>query len=165
MAGAEVRAAAEGDRAAVATIVCAIAAAGETYALPRDLTAAAAEALWFEPEPVRVLVADLEGGVAGSARYGPVRPAGGDHVATASFVVDPALAGRGVGRALGEAVLQRAAADGYRALQFNAVVETNRAAVRLWESLGFDVLATVPEAFRLPDGRHVGLHVMHRSLS
>lgn len=165
MAGAAIRAAAAGDRGAVAAIVCAIAAAGETYALPRDLTAEAAEAFWFEPDPVRVLVADLDGGVAGSARYGPVRPGGGDHVATASFVVDPALAGRGVGRALGEEVLRRATADGYRAMQFNAVVESNHAAVALWESLGFGVLATVPAAFRLPDGRHVGLHVMHRSLA
>ena len=54
--------------------------------------------------------------------------------------------------------------DGYAAMQFNAVVETNEHAVRLWESLGFTILATVPEAFRHPDRGLVGLHIMHRFL-
>ncbi|MGO1240668.1 MAG: GNAT family N-acetyltransferase, partial [Cellulosimicrobium funkei] len=46
----------------------------------------------------------------------------------------------------------------------NAVVETNERAVRLWESLGFTILATVPEAFDHPVHGLVGLHVMHRTL-
>ena len=45
-----------------------------------------------------------------------------------------------------------------------AVVETNDRAVRLWESLGFDVIGTVPEAFAHPTHGYVGLHVMHRRL-
>jgi ribosomal protein S18 acetylase RimI-like enzyme len=49
-------------------------------------------------------------------------------------------------------------------MQFNAVVETNEHAVRLWESLGFKILATVPEAFRHPQRGFVGLHIMHRFL-
>jgi hypothetical protein len=49
-------------------------------------------------------------------------------------------------------------------MQFNAVVETNRGAVALWESLGFRVLATVPDAFLHPTAGYVGLHVMHRPL-
>ena len=55
-------------------------------------------------------------------------------------------------------------ADGYRAMQFNAVVATNTGAVRLWRSLGFTVLATVPEAFHHPMHGYVGMHVMWRSL-
>jgi ribosomal protein S18 acetylase RimI-like enzyme len=61
-------------------------------------------------------------------------------------------------------VLEQAANAGYRAMQFNAVVETNRNAVSLWTSLGFRILATVPEAFRHPVHGLVGLHVMHRWL-
>jgi ribosomal protein S18 acetylase RimI-like enzyme len=49
-------------------------------------------------------------------------------------------------------------------MQFNAVVQTNEHAVRLWESLGFTILATVPEAFQHPDRGLVGLHIMHRFL-
>ena len=55
-------------------------------------------------------------------------------------------------------------ADGYRAMQFNAVVETNTPAVRLWHSFGFQILATVPEAFRHPAHGYVGLHIMYRML-
>jgi ribosomal protein S18 acetylase RimI-like enzyme len=61
-------------------------------------------------------------------------------------------------------VLERARADGYRAMQFNAVVETNVGAVALWRSLGFSILATVPEAFLHPTAGYVGLHIMHRRL-
>ena len=57
-----------------------------------------------------------------------------------------------------------ARADGYRAMQFNAVVETNTRAVALWRSLGFEVLATVPEAFDHPAQGFVGLHIMYRRL-
>ena len=57
-----------------------------------------------------------------------------------------------------------AAAEGFPAIQFNAVVETNERAIGLWRSLGFRVIGTVPEAFRLPDGTLTGLHVMYRRL-
>jgi ribosomal protein S18 acetylase RimI-like enzyme len=43
-------------------------------------------------------------------------------------------------------------------------VETNTAAVRLWQSLGFRIIGTVPEAFHHPTHGYVGLHVMHRPL-
>jgi ribosomal protein S18 acetylase RimI-like enzyme len=86
-------------------------------------------------------------------------------VANAGFMVDPAHGGKGVGRALAMKVIETAARDGYRAMQFNAVVETNTNAVRLWQSLGFEILTTVPEAFAHPSLGFVGLHVMHRSLA
>jgi GNAT superfamily N-acetyltransferase len=89
------------------------------------------------------------------------RPGPGAHVASASFMVDPRHAGRGVGRALGEDALAWARAAGFRAMQFNAVVETNARAVGLWRSLGFEVLATVAEAFDHPVHGYVGLHLMY----
>jgi ribosomal protein S18 acetylase RimI-like enzyme len=49
-------------------------------------------------------------------------------------------------------------------MQFNAVVETNTGAVRLWQSLGFEVIGTVPEAFDDAEAGLVGLHVMHLRL-
>jgi hypothetical protein len=49
-------------------------------------------------------------------------------------------------------------------MQFNAVVESNRVAVRLWQALGFRVIGTVPEAFEHPTLGRVGLHVMYRRL-
>jgi L-amino acid N-acyltransferase YncA len=139
-------------------------AAGETYAYPEDLSSEQARALWMQPPPWRTIVAVEDEQVLGSAIVGPNRPGRGSHVATASFMVAPAAQGRGIGRALGEHVLELAGAAGYRAMQFNAVVETNRAAVALWCSLGFTILATVPEAFDHPSHGFVGLHIMYRSL-
>jgi ribosomal protein S18 acetylase RimI-like enzyme len=79
-------------------------------------------------------------------------------------MVDPVARGRGVGRALGEFVVEAARAAGYAAMQFNAVVETNTAAVALWRSLGFRVIGTVPGAFDSATHGRVGLHIMHRQL-
>jgi ribosomal protein S18 acetylase RimI-like enzyme len=85
-------------------------------------------------------------------------------VANASFMVAPAAAGRGVGRALAVEVLERARAAGYRAMQFNAVVATNVRAIALWESMGFAVVGRVPGAFRHARDGEVDLLVMHRWL-
>ena len=91
-------------------------------------------------------------------------PGRGSHVASASFMVDSRHAGRGTGRALGKHVIEWARKNGFRAIQFNAVVETNAPAVALWRSLGFDVLTTVPGAFNHPKHGYVGLLIMHRFL-
>ena len=138
--------------------------AGETYAYPLDLTLETGRDLWMADPPGATVVLEDGGELLGSARMGPNRPGRGDHVGTASFMVAPEARGRGVGRALGEYVVQWHRDQGYRGIQFNAVVETNTAAVRLWRSLGFEIVGTVPGAFRSPTHGYVGLHVMYLSL-
>jgi len=118
----------------------------------------------MEGPPGRTLLAIEDGDVLGTAKMGPNRPGRGAHIATASFMVTPEFQGRGVGRALGEYVIERARRDGYRAMQFNAVVASNLAAVHLWQQLGFTILATVPEAYDHKVDGFVGLHVMYRKL-
>jgi L-amino acid N-acyltransferase YncA len=141
-----------------------VVAAGETYTYPQDIGPDEGRAAWMLSDPWVVLVAEAGDRILGTAKYGPNLPGRASHVANASFVVDPAVAGRGVGRALAQRVLADAAAAGYRAMQFNAVVATNTGATALWESLGFRILTTVPEAFDHPTQGLVGLHIMHRTL-
>jgi L-amino acid N-acyltransferase YncA/catechol 2,3-dioxygenase-like lactoylglutathione lyase family enzyme len=140
-----------------------IVAAGETYTWPRDMSEHDARAAWF-PSPGRTVVASVAGTVVGTAKTQPNQAGPGAHVANASFMVDPAYGGRGIGRALAEHVLARARADGYRAMQFNAVVASNAGAVRLWSSLGFTVVGTVPAAFDHPRLGPVPLLIMYRTL-
>jgi GNAT superfamily N-acetyltransferase len=143
-----------------------IVAAGETYTYPRDLDQDRAREMWMLEPPSRTVVAVDEptGAVLGSAKMNANHMGGASHIASASFMVDPAHAGHSTGRALGEYVLAWARAEGYRAMQFNAVVESNTRAVALWKSLGFEVMTTLPEGFLHPALGYVGLHIMYRRL-
>lgn len=161
----QIRRAGEADWPAIYPFFAAIVAAGETYAYPEDLSEVQAGRLWMQQPPARTVVAVEEGVVLGSTTMGPNRPGRGSHIATGSFMVDPAHQGRGVGRALGEHLVAWSRTQGFRGIQFNAVVETNHGAVRLWRSLGFQVLATVPGAFDSRAHGLVGLHVMFLPLA
>jgi L-amino acid N-acyltransferase YncA len=144
-----------------------IVAAGDTFSWAPDTSEEQARAMWLKQPPGRTFVAvDDDGTVLGTAETHPNQPAGGPaaHVANAGFMVDPGHSGKGVGRALAQHVIEQARADGYRAMAFNAVVETNTVAVALWCSLGFEIVATLPEGFHHPVHGYVGLHVMFRPL-
>jgi GNAT superfamily N-acetyltransferase len=160
----EIRDVAVSDWAAIWGFMQPILAAGDTYCWPPDTSEEAARVWWMGKPGGRVFVAVEAGAVVGTAELHPNQPGPGSHVANAGFMVSPTAAGRGVGRALAHHVLGVATQEGYAAMQFNAVVETNQPAVRLWESLGFTILATVPESFRHPDRGLVGLHIMHKLL-
>lgn len=152
----------ERDWSQVHDLVCEVAAAGETYALDVPADVAQTRAFWAGDLVVVAVDGDV---VLGTAKAGPNRPAQGSHVGTASFMVSAAARGRGVGRTLGEHVVAWHRGAGFRAIQFNAVVSTNTAAVALWQSLGFDVVGRVPGAFRRPSGELADLLVMHLDLA
>jgi GNAT superfamily N-acetyltransferase len=165
LASMRIREAEDDDWLAIWPFFSEIVRAGETYAYPLDLDLDAGRRLWLLSPPGRTVVAvDDEGRILGTANMQANRPGAGSHVASASFMVDPAATGRGVGRALGEHMIGWAREEGFRSIQFNAVVESNTRAVELWRSLGFEIIGTVPEAFRRPSGEYVGLHVMYRRL-
>ena len=142
-----------------------IVAAGETFSWDTGTSEEAARGYWMRDPPARTFVAvSDDGAVLGTAEMGPNHGGPGAHIASAGFMVDPRHEGQGAGRLLGERVLEQARADGYRAMQFNAVAASNERAVALWRSLGFEVLATVPDGFRHPAQGYVGLHIMYRPL-
>ncbi len=139
--------------------------AGETYTWPVDVTEDVARAMWMaDALPYRTVVAVDGDDVMGTAKMGPNHMGPGAHIANASFMVSPDHGGKGVGRALGQYVVDQARADGFRSMQFNAVVSTNTIAVKLWQSLGFEIIATLPEGYKHATKGYVGLHIMFRSL-
>jgi len=140
-----------------------IVAAGETYPFGPDTPRADALAYWLGPGVIS-WVADLDGRIVGMYKIAPNQPGLGAHVANASFMVDPAFSGKGVGRQMGRHCLREARLSGFRAMQFNFVVSTNVAAVALWRSLGFAIVGTLPGAFRHHELGYVDAYVMFRSL-
>lgn len=160
----EIRPIADADWPGLWPIIEAVTRAGETYTYPLDMTEAQARTMWTPSAPGGTLVAVEDGRMLGAAKIIPNQQGNGAHVANGSFMVARQARGRGVARALGEAALVFARAAGFKAMQFNAVVETNTVAVALWEKLGFRIVGTVPEAFDHPTHGLVGLHVMYRRL-
>ncbi|MFF2729003.1 GNAT family N-acetyltransferase [Streptomyces sp. NPDC058008] len=160
-----IREATEKDWPAIWPFFRAIVAAGETFTYPMDLGHDQGQAWWLIEEPGRTVVAvDEAGAVLGTAKMNTNHMGNGSHIASASYMVAPEHSGRGVGRALCEYTVDWARTAGYRAMQFNAVVETNTHAVRLYRSLGFEVIGTLPEGFHHPSEGYVGLHIMYKRL-
>jgi ribosomal protein S18 acetylase RimI-like enzyme len=159
----EIRPAHEDDRAAIWRILEPILRAGETYALPRDLSAADALAYWFAPGH-EVFVAVDGGDVFGTYYLHPNQPGGGAHVCNCGYMTAPAASGRGVARAMCAHSLAHARQRGYRAMQYNLVVSSNQRAVRLWQSFGFEVVGRLPEAFAHPQLGFIDALVMYRML-
>lgn len=158
-----IRSARTEDGEAIWAIVGPTLRAGETYAMPADLTREQALAYWFSPGH-EVFVAERDGTVVGTYYMRPNQQGGGDHVANCGFMTAAAATGHGIGRAMGEHALDHARQRGFRAMQFNCVVGTNERAIKLWRSLGFAIAGTLPGAFRHPRLGFVDLLVMYRRL-
>lgn len=159
-----VRAATAEDHDAIWAIIEPIVRAGETYALPRDWRRDEALAYWMSGEK-DVFVYDDGGRVLGTYFFRANNPGPGDHVGNCGYMVHPEAYGRGVARAMGEHSIAHARTRGFRAIQFNFVVSSNERAVRLWQSLGFEIAGTLPGAFRHPALGYVDAYVMYQQLA
>jgi L-amino acid N-acyltransferase YncA len=158
-----IRSATDADRDAIWKIFHATVAPGDAFVYDPNTPREEAEAYWFA-KGTRSYVAEQNGNVAGSYILRANRPGLGDHVANAGFMVAPEARGFGIGRAMGEHALAEARRLGYRAMQFNFVISTNESAVRLWQQLGFEIVGTLPGAFRHARKGCVDAYVMFRSL-
>ncbi|MFJ4168183.1 GNAT family N-acetyltransferase [Paenarthrobacter sp. NPDC089714] len=139
---------------------------GETFTWDRDTDEETAKAKWMKEAPGQTFVAvrSADGAILGTGEFHANQAGGGSHVANAGYMVGAQHSGQGIARALCAYSLKGAKAAGFRSMQFNAVVESNVRAVWLWQSMGFKILATVPEAFNHPEIGYVGLHVMYQKL-
>ncbi len=158
-----IRPATPDDFAAIWPIFAAIVRQGETYAYDPETTIEQAHTIWMAPTN-QTFVAQRSTNIVGSYILKPNQLGLGNHVANAGFMVDPNAHGQGIGRTMVEHCLHEARAQGYRAMQFNLVVATNVGAVALWQSVGFDIVGTLPGAFRHPRLGYVDAHIMFRSL-
>ena len=158
-----IRAATPRDFPAIWPIIKPVIRAGETLTLDPDLTADGARAYWFGADK-EVFVAEADGVVLGTYYLRANQAGGGRHVCNAGYVTGANATGRGVARAMGLHSIEHAGARGFRAMQYNFVVSSNERAVRLWQSLGFEIVGRLPEAFEHPALGFVDALVMVRRL-
>ena len=159
----EIRQATESDNDAVWKILEPVIRAGETYALPREMSRADALAYWNAPGH-EVFVAEENGEIIGTYYLRANQKGGGAHVANCGYMTAPWSIGRGIARAMCLHSLEQAKSRGFRAMQFNFVVSTNERAVRLWKSLQFEIVGRLPGAFMHPALGAVDALVMYRQL-
>ncbi len=158
-----IRAAAPSDDDAIWAILEPTFRAGETYPIPRDISRADALAYWHTPGH-SVFVAEDSGRVTGTYYLRANNRGGGAHVANCGYMVAPGAMGGGVARAMCAHSLNEARARGFTAMQFNFVIASNERAVKLWRACGFDIVGTLPGAFRHPRLGLVDAYVMFRAL-
>lgn len=151
------------DRSAIWSAIGPTIGAGETNAIDRNATEAEGLAYWLGPGN-EVFVAEDEGTILGTYYLRRNQGGGGSHVCNGGYITSAAARGRGIARAMCEHSLNHARARGYRAIQFNFVVSTNERAVKLWQSLGFDIVGRLPGAFDHPAHGYVDALVMFRML-
>lgn len=159
----DIRAARAGDVQAIAAILMPVIREGATYVLDPGMSEVDALAYWLAPDK-EVFVAEEEGAILGTYYLRANQPGGGSHVCNCGYMIGAGASGRGMARRMCEHSLARARERGFRAMQFNFVVSSNVRAVGLWQSCGFAIVGTLPEAFRHPELGYVDAFVMHRAL-
>jgi len=151
------------DGPAILEIILPVIREGATYTLDMDMGEAEALAYWLAPEK-ETFVAEENGVIVGTYFIRPNQAGGGRHVCNCGYMTRTTALGRGVARAMCQHSLAHARERGYRAMQFNFVVSTNERAVRLWQSMGFEIVGRLPGAFRHPVNAYVDALVMYQRI-
>jgi ribosomal protein S18 acetylase RimI-like enzyme len=137
---------------------------GNTYALDRDLNRADALAYWLDKSH-DVYVAIAEGQIAATYYLKANQHGGGRHVANCGYMTAAWAQGRGLARKMCVHSMKTALTQGFKAMQFNFVISSNHRAIRLWETLGFEIIGRLPESFMMTDGSAVDALIMYQTLA
>lgn len=155
----------QNDWPAVWRIIEPVFRAGETYAFPRDISEEEAYKVWVTMPKATYVAVDQDNAILGTYYIKPNQPGQGGHICNCGYIVAENARGQGIASKMCEHSQIEAVAQGFRAMQYNLVVSTNSGAVRLWKSLGFDVIGTIPQAFRHPLHGYVDAFIMYKQLS
>jgi len=141
---------------------------GQTYPQAQPLSETEFAAYWMSRDAFVLRTCDMAGQkqpeILGAFYLKPNFPGRCSHICNAGFIVQPATRGLGIGRLMGEAMLAIAPAQGYTAVMFNLVFETNTPSLKLWQSLGFIQIGRIPKAAHLADGQTVDAIMLYRDL-
>lgn len=138
--------------------------AGDTYVFSPGSPEAEIHKSWIERPSATYVACDAAGTILGTYYLKPNQPGLGSHVCTCGYVVEPEAQGQGIASIMCEHSQLEAVSMGFRAMQFDLVVSTNERAVRLWQSLGFATVGTLPRAFCHQRFGYVDALVMYKEL-
>ena len=138
--------------------------AGDTYAYDQDTTKPEAIRQWLDI-PDKTFVVEENNQVLGTYYIKKNHPGPANHVCNCGYMVSASARGRGLATSMCKHSQEIALQMGFKAMQFNLVVQTNEGAVRLWQNLGFEIVGTIPAAFNHPDKGYVSAHVMFKWLA
>jgi len=159
----EIRKAISSDKPPVWRIIEAVIATGDTYVFDPETPEDEMIAYWFSPEK-HIYVADEDGEILGTYWLKANQPGLGSHVGNGAYMVSPNAKGKGIGRMMAEHSIGEARRLGFTAMQFNFVVKSNDVAVKLWQSVGFEIIGEIPEAFNHKQNGLTNAYIMYRKL-
>jgi ribosomal protein S18 acetylase RimI-like enzyme len=137
---------------------------GDTYAFSPHSTEAEIHKAWIELPAATFVATNEADNIVGSYFIKPNQPGLGAHVCNCGYVVAKEAQGQGIAAHMCEHSQKLAVEMGFRAMQFNFVVATNKGAVRLWQKLGFEIVGTLPEVFQHQKLGFVDAFVMFKRL-
>lgn len=153
----------EEDKEQIWKIIEYVISQGDSFTLSPDAPRREMIDDWCSSEK-NTFVAVSEGEIVGTFYIKANQPGLGSHIANGSYMVAPEARGKGVGRMMGEFSIEAAKRLGFHAMQFNFVVKSNEKAVKLWTSLGFEIIGEIPEAFRHIENGLTNAYIMYRKL-
>ena len=140
-------------------------AKGDTYTFAMDASEAEIVSAWTLVPKAVFVACDASGTILGSYFIKANQPGNGSHVCNCGYVVAEIARGKGIASLMCEHSQITAREIGFSAMQFNFVVATNNSAIGLWQKLGFDIVGTLPRAFRHPEAGFVDAFVMYKLLA
>ena len=159
----KIRKATQADYDQVWEIFKTVISTGDTYVFDPNTAKEDLQKHWFA-DYMDTFVVEEQGKILGTYIIKPNQIDLGNHIANCSYMVSPNAQGKGVGKLLCEHSIAFGKEKGYRAIQFNIVVSTNIAAVKLWQKYGFQIIGTTPEAFRHQSLGFVDAYIMYKRL-
>lgn len=138
---------------------------GDSYAYPPDASEDQIRHTWTKVPSAIFVACDENGQVLGSYYIKPNQPGNGSHVCNCGYVVSERARGKGIATLMCDHSQATGIDLGFLAMQFNFVISTNTRALRLWQKLGYDIVGTLPHAFRHPQAGLVDAHVMYKWLA
>jgi len=153
----------EDDKEQIWKIIEYVISKGDSFTFASDTQREQALEDWCSSEK-ETFVAVSEGEIVGTFYVKANQIGLGSHIANGSYMVAPEARRKGIGRLMGERSIEEARRMGFHAMQFNFVVKSNEKAVRLWKSLGFEIIGEIPEAFRHKENGLTNAYIMYRKL-